>query len=317
MTRLVTARLAQLVLLLLLVSFLSYLLIGLMPGDPIDLMIQSDPRMTSADVARLKALAGIDRPILERWLDWLVRLCSGEMGYSRLYALPVAEVIWPRLWSTLVLSGTSLVLATALALWLGTTAALRPGSLLDRVINLAGLAMFSFPPFWLALLSILVFAVLLRLLPAGGEPPNGAGPLSGLRWLVLPIGTLTLATAGPLIRYVRSTVGEALAQPFIQTARAKGLSTRQVVLRHALPFAAPALLNVLALQLGSVLSGALVVETIFARLGMGKLLYDAVLGNDYNLALVALLVATAATLLANLAADILHAKLDPRVRLEA
>ncbi|MCL6606994.1 MAG: ABC transporter permease [Geminicoccaceae bacterium] len=286
-----------------------------MPGDPIDLMLQADPRLTSADVARLKALHGLDRPLLERFGAWLLGALRGEFGFSRLYGLPVADILLSRLGATLLLVGTSFLFALALAMALGTIAALRPHGLVDRLVNLLALFAVSVPSFWLALLAILLFAVELGWLPAGGEPPAGTGPAGWARHLVLPVAVTTLLGLGPLLRFVRSGLLEALREPCIRTARAKGAGTARVVLRHALPQAVPALVTVVALQTGGLLSGALVVETVFAWPGMGRLIYEAVMGNDYNLALVAVLAGTAATLLANLAADLVHARLDPRVQL--
>lgn len=298
----------------LLVAFLLFALVDLMPGDPIDLMLQADPRLTSADAARLRALHGLDRPLLERFLAWLADLARGEFGYSRLYGRPVAEILGPRLAATAVLVGTSFLLALALALPLGALAALHPRSPLDCLVDLLGAFAVSIPSFWLALLSILLFAVELGWLPAGGEPPAGAGPAGWLRHLALPVLTATVLGLGPLLRFVRAGLLEALREPCIRTARAKGAGTVRVVLWHALPQALPALLTVLALQAGGLFSGALVIETVFAWPGMGRLIYEAIMGNDYKLAVIAVLVGTAATLFANLAADLLHFRLDPRVR---
>ncbi|MDX6750815.1 ABC transporter permease [Geminicoccaceae bacterium 1502E] len=308
-------RLVETFLLLLLVSFLVYGLIGLMPGDPIDLMIAGDPRLGAADAQRLKALAGLDRPLVERWLGWLGRALAGEFGYSRLYSVPAVEVLWPRLLNTLLLMGISLALALVLALPAGVMAALRPRSALDHAVNLLAFAGFSVPSFWLALLLIIVFAVELGWLPAGGAAAVGGegGLLERLRYLVLPVATLTLLTAGTLIRFMRAAMLETLREPFIRTARAKGVGTWRLVTRHAMRHAMLPLVTVLALQLGSLFSGALVVETVFAYLGMGKLIYDAILGNDFNLALLALMMATLVTLLANLLADLCYAWLDPRI----
>ena len=299
----------------LIVALLLFALVDLMPGDPIDLMLQADPRLTSADVARLKALHGLDRPLLERFGAWLLGALRGEFGFSRLYGLPVADILLPRLGATLLLVGTSFLFALALAMALGTIAALRPHGLVDRLVNLLALFAVSVPSFWLALLAILLFAVELGWLPAGGEPPAGTGPAGWARHLVLPVAVTTLLGLGPLLRFVRSGLLEALREPCIRTARAKGAGTVRVVFHHALPQAVPALVTVVALQTGGLLSGALVVETVFAWPGMGRLIYEAIMGNDYNLALVAVLAGTAATLLANLAADLVHARLDPRVQL--
>ncbi len=300
---------------LFIVAFCLFALIDLMPGDPIDLMLQADPRLTSADVARLRALHGLDRPLPERFASWVADAARGEFGFSRLYGVPVADILGPRLGATLLLVGTSFALALAIALPLGVAAALAPGSLADRLVNFVAFVAFSVPSFWLALLLILLFAVKLGWLPAGGEPVAAAGALDRARHLALPVATLTVLGFGPLLRFVRAGLIEALREPCIRTARAKGAGTVRVVLVHALPHALPALVTIVALQVGGLLSGALVVETVFAWPGMGRLVYEAIMGNDYNLALVAVLLGTATTLLANLAADLAHARLDPRVRL--
>jgi peptide/nickel transport system permease protein len=307
-------RIAETVFLLLLMSFLIYGLIGLMPGDPIDLMISADPNLSAADAARLKALMGLDRPLVERYWHWLQAALGGDFGYSRLYARPVLEVIVPRLVNTLILMGTSLVLALLIAVPAGVIAALYPRSLADNAINLLAFAGFSVPSFWLGLILIILFSVQLGWLPAGGTAPVGSAELADrLRYLILPVLTLTLLAAGTFVRFVRAAMLEALREDFIRTARVKGLSRTAVVVRHALPHAMLSLVTIIALNVGSLFSGSLIVETIFAYLGMGKLIFDAIMGNDYNLALAALLIATLVTLLANLVADIAYGWLDPRI----
>ena len=307
-------RLVESLLVLLVVSFLVYALIGLMPGDPIDLMMQSDPSLTSADVARLKALEGLDRPLLERWAGWLARAAQGDFGYSRLYAVPAAQVLGERLANTLLLMGISLVLALALALPAGVWAAARPHGLFDRVATLLAVIGFSVPAFWLGMLLIILFAVELGWLPAGGtEGVDGGDTLDRLRYLVLPVLTLTLLSTGVFVRFVRAAMLESLREPFVRTARALGCGEARVLLRHALPHAMLPVITMMALSFGSLFSGALVVETTFAYLGVGKLIYDAVLGSDFNLALLALMLATVVTLASNLAADLAYAWLDPRI----
>ena len=312
MTRFLLQRLAETAAVLLLMSFLIYGLIGLMPGDPIDLMISANPDLTPADAERLRKLHGLDRPIVERYWTWLTAALSGDLGYSRLFARPVLEVIWPRLGNTVLLMGASFALALALALPLGLLAAVRPRSGLDHAINLGAFAGISIPPFWLAILLIMLFAVILGWLPAGGmgERPTASGRRL---YLVLPVATLTLATVGGLIRFLRAAVMEALRQDYVRTARAKGVSFTRVVLGHALRNAMIPVVTILALNFGALFSGALITETMFGWLGMGKTIYDAILGNDFNLALVGLLFATLTTLLANLLADLCYAWLDPRV----
>ena len=319
MIRFILQRLAETALVLLVMSFVIYGLIGLMPGDPIDLMIASDPSLTPEDAARLKALHGLDRPLHERYLAWLGAALQGDLGYSRLYARPVLEVLWPRLGNTALLMGASFTLALFLALPAGILAATRPHGLRDNLINLVAFAGISIPTFWLAILLIILFAVVLGVLPAGGTATVGIAPGSPAALadrathLVLPVLTLTLVSAGTLIRYIRAAMIEALRQDHIRTARAKGVGPMRLLLNHALRNAMIPVVTILALDFGALFSGALVAETIFAYLGMGKTIFDAVMGNDYNLALVGLLLATAVVLLANLLADLAYVWLDPRI----
>ena len=314
MMRFAAIRLLEIAALLAVLSFVIYGLIGLMPGDPIDLMRQADPRTSAADIARLKAAYGLDQPLAVRYRHWAGQALSGDLGYSRLFAEPVTAALVPRLGNSLLLMGTSFLLALASALVLGIAAARRPNSHLDAAINLLCFAGISVPTFWLALVLILVFAAGLGWLPAGGVATAGSDGIGDrLDYLVLPVATLTLASLGGYTRYVRSAMREALAQHHIRTARAKGASEMRVVLHHALRSAMIPVTTILALSFGGLVSGALVTETMFAYPGMGKLIYDAVIGNDYNLALAALLLAAVTTMLANLAADLAYGWLDPRV----
>jgi len=314
MIRYIAIRLFEIAAMLVVLSFVIYALIGLMPGDPIDLMRQSDPRMSAADVARLKAAYGLDQPLLARYLAWGGQALAGDLGYSRLFAAPVWSALLPRLGNSLLLMGTSFVLALLLALGLGTAAARRPRSRLDAAVNLFCFAGVSMPTFWLALVLILVFAAGLGWLPASGIATAGASGVGDrLAHLVLPVATLTLANIGFYTRYVRAAMREALAQDHIRTARAKGAGEARVILHHAMRSAMIPVTTILALSFGGLVSGALVTETMFAYPGMGKLIFDAVMGNDYNLALAALLLAAVTTMLANLAADLAYGWLDPRV----
>ncbi len=314
MTRFLAARLLQALVVLLLMSLAVTVLMALMPGDPVDLMLAGNPRATPEDAARLKALYGLDRPLMERYVHWLGAALSGDFGHSRLYAQPVLAVLVPRLLNTLLLLGAAMALALAVALPLGIQAARRPHSWADGAINLLCFAGISVPAFWLALLLILLFAVELQWLPASGlGPVGGAGWAERLPYLVLPVASLALASIGGYTRYVRAAMLAELRQDYIRTARAKGLSERRVVWRHALRNALIPIVTVVALEFGALFSGALVTETMFAWPGMGKLIYDSIMGNDLNVALVALLFATLTTLAGNLLADIAYAGLDPRI----
>lgn len=321
MGRYLATRAVEIVITLAVMSLVVYLLIGLMPGDPIDLMISGDPKMTSADAARLRAAYGIDKPLLERYLAWAHQALLGNFGYSRSFGQPVLTVLWPRLLNTLELAGLAFVLSTTIALPLGMWAASRPRSRTDYVINLLSFAGISTPPFWLALLLITLFSVTLGWLPAGGTAdlrPGTSWALAleeRLRFAAMPVLTLSLLQLGTYTRFMRGAMIEVLRQDYIRTARAKGMAERQVLLGHAFANALPSVLTILALSFGGLFSGALITETMFAWPGMGKMIYQAILDNDYNLALVGLLIGTFATIVGNLLADLALVWVDPRVSL--
>ncbi len=314
MGRFVLDRLIQSAVVLAVMSFIIYWLMGLMPGDPIDLMINADPRLTPEDAQRLRALYGLDQPILDRYVNWLTAALSGDLGFSRLFAKPVLQALLPALGNTVLLLGLSFVLSVCLAFATGIAAAVQQHRPADYVINLVAFVAISIPSFWLSLMMIILFSVKLGWFPASGtESLGGGGFLDQAKYLVLPIATLTIVSFGNHTRFVRASMIETLRQDFIRTARAKGASERRVVLRHALRNALIPVVTILALDFGFLFSGALVIETIFAYPGMGKLIFDAIMGNDFNLALVALLFATALTLTGNLLADLAYAWLDPRI----
>lgn len=303
MLRLVAIRLAQMLAMLVLLSAVIWLLIGLMPGDPASLALAADPRLGPEDVARMRALHGLDQPLWRRWLAWAAAALHGEFGWSRLFAQPVTALLWPALAETLRLLGLALALAAAGGIGLGVLAAARP-RWAGAVQALAVLAQ-ALPSFWLGMVLIILFAVTLGWLPAGGAETPAS--------LLLPVVTLATVNLAGYARHTAAGMAAALRQPYIATARAKGLAEATVLWRHAFPNAALPLLTVAALDAGSLVSGALITETLFARPGMGKLIYDAIMGNDYNLALLALLLAAAVTMLATLAADLAQRWLDPRL----
>jgi peptide/nickel transport system permease protein len=314
MKRYVAGRLVETLVVLAVMSFLIYGLIGLMPGDPIDIMVQADPNLTTADAARLKALYGLDKPLHERYVNWLTAALKGDLGYSRIHNAPVLDIIMPRLSNTLVLMGLSFVVSLLIALPIGIYSALRPYGARDYAVNFMALAGISIPVFWFALMLIYLFAVEWRLLPAGGMQTIGVDSLADrAKYLVLPVLTLSAASAGGFTRFIRASTMETMRQDYIRTARAKGLTEGRVVFKHALRNALIPVVTIVALSFGGLFSGALITETMFSYLGMGKLIYDSILGNDFNLALICLLFATLVTLLANLAADLCYAWLDPRI----
>ncbi len=314
MAQFVVRRLLQCLLVLLVMSFVIYNLIGLMPGDPIDIMIASNPGATPEVVARLRAIYGLDQPLLLRYWHWLVAALQGDFGFSRIHSQPVLEVLLPALWQTAKLLVSSFVISVVLAFVLGILAALKPGGIVDGLVSLFAFAGISIPVFWLALMLILIFAVNLHWFPASGIADVGDGSLRDqLRHLVMPVATLALANTGGFTRYVRASMIETLRMDHVRTARAKGAGAGRVVLIHAFRNALIPVVTVMGLNFGTLFGGALLTETMFAQPGMGKMIYDSILGNDFNLALTGLLFATLVTLLSNLATDIAYGALDPRI----
>ena len=316
MTGFITRRALQTALVLLVMSLVIYSLIGLMPGDPIDAMIASNPGASPEAIAHLRTIYGLDQPLMLRYWRWLIAAISGDFGYSRTHSVPVMEVLRPALWQTCKLMIISFVVSVLLAFALGIMAALRPGGIVDNIISLLAFAGISVPVFWLALMLILVFAVDLHWFPASGIYNIGDGGFADYaRHLVMPVTTLALATTGGFIRYVRASMIEVMRMDHVRTARAKGAGEARVVLLHAFRNALIPVVTIMALSFGSLFNGALLTETMFAQPGMGKMIFDAIQGNDFNLALTGLLFATLVTLLSNLAADLAYGWLDPRIAL--
>jgi len=310
-------RTLQILFVVFMMSFLLYNLIGLLPGDPIDMMLEGNPSVTREVAEQMRQLHGAHQPLMLRYWHWLTAAMQGDFGYSNSYFRPALSVLAPALVQTLKLMFLTLAVAVPVALVLGTIAARRPNGWVDNVVSFIALASISSPIFWLALILIMVFAVGLHWLPAAGVPSGGdASPLTQARHLILPVATLTLYSCGQFIRYVRASMIETLNSDFVRTARAKGLGQAAVLFRHALRNALLPVVTVLALSFGSLFSGALVVETMFGMLGMGKSIFDAIVQKDFNVALAGLLLATIVTLAANLVADLAYAWLDPRIKLE-
>ncbi len=316
MAAFILRRVVQTLLVLLVMSFVIYALIGLMPGDPVDMMIAGNPGATPEVVAALRKIYGADQPLMVRYWHWLSDALRGDFGFSRTHSQPVLEVLAPALWQTCQLMIGSFVVSVILSFALGIVAALRPGGWVDGLISLCAFAGISVPVFWLALMMILVFAVELHWFPASGIANVGDGGLRDrLMHLVMPITTLALANTGAFIRYVRASMIEVMRMDHVRTARAKGAGEGRVVLIHAFRNALIPVVTIMALSFGVLFNGALLTETMFAQPGMGKMIYDSIQGNDYNLALVGLLFATLVTLLSNLAADLAYGWLDPRIAL--
>ncbi len=319
MTNYLIRRLVQTSIVMILLSYFCFGLMALMPGDPVDLMVSSKPNITSADVARLKALYGLDRPIYERYYHWAKDFLHGDLGYSRTYKIPVGELLGPRLLNTFLLSSISLIISLIVAIPLGIFAALHQGKKIDYLINFYSFAGISVPSFWLAIVLIILFAVWIPLFPAGGTVTIGSDfvgwpyLLDRAKYLFLPVCSLTLMSIGSFVRFTRAAMLDVLRQDYMRTARAKGLNRWQVIIRHGLRNALIPLITIISLSMSTLFSGAVITETVFAYQGVGHLILEAINGNDYNVAMVSFMISVAMVLIMNLVADVLYACADPRI----
>ena len=320
MSTYITRRLIQTLMVIVVLSYFLFYIMTLMPGDPVELLIQSNPKITSADISRLKSLYGLDQPVYKRYLNWAQTIVSGDFGYSRTYRIPVSELMGPKLVNTFYLSLGSLTLALLISIPLGILTALRPNTKIDYLVNFFSFAGISVPSFWLGIVLIIVFAVWLQILPAGGtftigidDAPMLDQILDRIKYLILPTLALSYLQIGRFVRFTRSAMAEAMRNDFIRTARAKGLDENQVVWRHGFRNALLPLITILALSFSSLFSGALITETVFAYQGVGKLVYDSIIANDFNVAMISFIISVTMVLTMNLVADILYAFADPRI----
>lgn len=303
MVRFLAQRLWHLAWVLLAVSVLVFLLIHL-SGDPVRLLTPLDA--TPEDVARVRRLYGLDRPIPLQYWDFVRRALRGDLGESFRYQRPALELVLQRLPATALLAVTTLAVTIAVGIPLGLWIGARAGSAADWGVSLATFLGISLPSFWLGVLLILLFADRLRVLPASG--------FDSWRHLVLPAATLSVYTTGLITRLVRADVRAVLRQDYIRTARAKGLAEPVVLRRHALRNALLSTVTVLGLQLGNLLGGSVVVEAVFAWPGVGWLMLQGIQTRDLPLVRAVVLVVGTAFVLINLIVDLLYLSLDPRIR---
>jgi peptide/nickel transport system permease protein len=279
-------------------------LIHLLPGDPAETMLARSGASPEAVIA-LRAEIGLDRPLIEQYGRWLASLAQGNLGRSLFYNRPVSQLIGEQFRFTLQLALAAFAVALVLGIPLGVIAALRHNGWIDRLAMMAAVVGVAVPVFWSGLVLIWIFSVRLRWLPPGGADSWGA--------LVMPALVLGFATAGPLARLTRATLLDVLAQPYITVARAKGLTERAVLLRHAARNALIPLLTIAGVQLGFLLAGTVVTETLFGRPGLGRLLVDAILWRDLPVIQGVALLIAGIYVLANLAVDLAAGWINPQV----
>ncbi len=305
-------RAASLLATLLAASALIFVLVDVLPGDPAAYMmgLNASPRA----IAALRAEYGLDAPAWHQYLDWLLGLARGDFGTSYTYRVPVAGLLAERLAVSLPLAAYALTLAVAVAFPLGLAAALRRGRPADAALMGVAQVGLSIPNFWLGLVLILAFAVHLHWFAAGGFPGWGAGLGPALAALTLPAVALAVPQGCILARVLRGALGETLDEDYVRTARAKGLTARQALMRHALPNAMIPVLTVLGLQFSFLLAGAIIIETVFALPGIGRLIFQATAQRDLIVVRSVVLLLVAAVVVVNFAVELLYAVVDPRLR---
>ncbi|MEY9543140.1 peptide/nickel transport system permease protein [Bradyrhizobium diazoefficiens] len=298
------------------VSFV-FLALYLVPGDPAEVLLSSQGGAPSPEVvAATRAKLGLDRSVLEQYVSYLGRIAKADFGTSFVHDEPVLDDIKQRLPRTLELIGAAAALAILIGLPLGTFSALRRGSLLDRALGLWSSVAISVPVFVLGTMLVLVFALTLQIVPAGGFTPFSISPARHMLQLLMPAITIAVGFSATILRMSRATVLEVLEQDWVRTARSKGLAVRHVVFRHVVRNALGPVLTLTGLQMGSLLGGTVLVEYVFNWPGLSGLLVQAVERRDYPVVQGIVLVIAALFIVLNLVVDVLYSALDPRVQIQ-
>lgn len=308
----IAKRLVSLLLSLAVASLVIFAVIEVAPGDPAAFMLGTGAQADT--VAALRAELGLDQSRAARYLSWVGGMLKGDFGTSYTYRTPVAEMIADRLWVSLPLAVYALILSTAIAIPAGVFAASRRGRLGDMAVMGATQVGIAVPNFWFAMLLVLVFAINLRWFSAGGFVGWEAGLWAGLHGLTLPAIALALPQAAILARIMRSALLETLGEDFIRTARAKGLSVRQAVLRHGVRNALIPVLTIIGLQFSFLLAGAIIIEQVFYLPGLGRLVFQAITARDLIVVESVVMLLVFAVISVNFLVDIAYVIVDPRLR---
>lgn len=295
-------------------SLIVFFIMSMIPGNPAQALLGA--WATPENVARINQELGLNKPLWQQYLIWVDNMLHGDFGRSYVLNRPVIDEVMQRFSATLILGGSALLLSTVLGILAGIFTAVRQFGWGDRLITLLVLVGISLPSFWIGLLMIMLFAVQLQWFPASGmvEAWGGGGWTDILHHLVMPAVTLSIVATGVIARLTRTAMLEVLRQDFIRTARAKGLSERKVIYRHAFRMALVSVIPVVGIQAGFVLGGAVYIETVFQWPGLGAMLVKAVSTRDLMLVQGGVLVAATAYVLINLFTDVLQALLDPRLK---
>lgn len=294
-----------------LVSVIVFTLLHLSPGDPV--LVYAGEERDPEVIEQLRREYGLDQPLPVQYVNWLSHAVRGDLGRSLRTRQPVLEAIGERVPKTLELGAAALLISIAVSLVVGTVAALRRNSPVDLLATGFTIAGVSLPNFYLGIILILVFGLVARIFPPGGYSDFTEDPVDNLKHLVLPAITLATASTAVNLRQVRSSLLDVLSQDYMRTARAKGLGERVIVIRHAMKNSLIPVVTIFGLQIGAIVDGAIITETIFFWPGVGRLAVDSLAGRDYPVVQAIVLMSALSFMLTTLAVDILYAWLDPRI----
>ncbi|MFC7066311.1 ABC transporter permease [Brucella rhizosphaerae] len=297
---------------LLLVSVLIFAGTQILPGDVASAILGQNA--TPEALATLRASLGLDQPLLVRYFSWLAGFVTGDLGTSLANQQPVADLLWPRFWNTMALAAFAAVISVPIAIILGLVTAVKRGGLFDRIVNIVALAFVSLPEYFLGLLLILFLSIRFNLLPSLADTYEGMTFLEWVQATALPALTLVLVTVAQMMRMTRTAVLSVMDQAYVETAYLKGLRTKRVITRHALPNAAAPIVNVVAFNVAYLITGVVLVEAVFNYNGLGRFMVDAVSKRDLPLVQAAALVFGAAYVILNIIADVAAIALNPRLR---
>ena len=304
-------RLIQMIPVLLIVSVVIFSIIHLIPGDPAEIMAGTNA--TEEQLIALRHQYGLDQPLWRQYFIWISNVAKGDLGNSLINGFPVNELIKQRIPATIELAIAAAIIGVVIALPLGIFSALRPGSFIDFAATTFSALSFAIPGFWLSILLIMFFSLNLKILPPSGRPDFSTQPVEHMKSLIMPALVLGIAMAAKLTRYLRSSMLDELGKDYVRTARGKGLNERAIVMRHLMKNSLIPVVTAFGLQMGDLLSGAIIVESIFAWPGIGRLTIQAISWRDYSILQASVMFVVIAFLIINLLTDLTYGFINPQI----
>ncbi|GIM31817.1 ABC transporter permease [Paraclostridium bifermentans] len=306
-------RLLNMIPMLFFITIISFILMHLAPGDPLQAYISPD--MNVEDIERIRESLGLNDPIIVQYFKWLFNTIQGNLGYSMVNSKPVLDLILERLGPTILLSGSALVISIIISIPVGLISGYKKNSIIDKVLNVVSYIGISIPSFWFAMMLIYVFSIKLNIFPSVGMRTIGVDTtLDLINHLILPVTVLSFYNLSVYIRYIRSSTIEQLKQDYVTTQYAYGASTKDILFKHVLKNTLLPVITIFGMSLPSIFTGAFITETIFGWPGMGQLGVNAIFGYDYPVVMGITLFSSAMLIIGNLIADILYAMVDPRIK---